>query len=193
MRISNKATTMSKIKLLISSIYRFFFPLEVVDIYKRMGVKIGDNCKFQFDVVIDFSHYWLIEIGNDVTLAPKVHILAHDASTFNHVGYTKIGKVKIGDNVFIGANSTILPGVTIGNNAIIGAGSIVTKDIPENAIAVGNPAKIIGDLHTFLEKTKEEMTKFPLFEEEYTLRAGINGKKKQEMIKLMSDKYGFVR
>jgi len=184
---------MSKIKLLISSIYRFFFPLELVDIYKRMGVKIGDNCKFQFDVVIDFSHYWLIEIGNDVTLAPKVHILAHDASTFTHVGYTKIGKVKIGDNVFIGANSIILPGVTIGNNAIIGAGSIVTKDIPENSIAVGNPAKIIGDLHTFLEKTKDEMTKFPLFEEEYTLRAGINDEKKREMIKLMSDKYGFVR
>ena len=72
-----------------------------MDIYKRMGVKIGSNCKFQFDVVIDFSHYWLIEIGNDVTLAPRVHILAHDASTFNHVGYTKIGKVNIGDNVLL--------------------------------------------------------------------------------------------
>lgn len=65
-----------------------------------MGVKIGGNCKFQFEVVIDYSHYWLIEIGNDVTLAPRVHILAHDASTYNHFGYTKIGKVKIEDNVF---------------------------------------------------------------------------------------------
>ena len=184
---------MNKFKLLLSKIYRFFFPLELVDVYKRMGVKIGDNCKFQFDVIIDYSHYWLIEIGNDVTLAPRVHILAHDASTFNHVGYSKIGKVKIGNNVFIGANSTILPGVIIGNNTIIGAGSVVTKDIPENSIAVGNPAKVIGDIPTFLSKTKEEMSKYPLFEEEYTLRAGVNSEQKLKMINLINDRYGYIR
>ena len=181
------------IEKLLRKIYRFFFPITLLESYKKMGVKIGDNCKFQFDVVIDYSHYWLIEIGNDVTLAPKVHILAHDASTFNHVGYSKIGKVKIGDNVFIGANSTILPGVTIENNTIIGAGSIVTKDIPKNSIAVGNPAKVIGNITTFLSKTKEEMSKYPLFEEEYTLRAGINSEKKQKMIDLINDRYGYIR
>ena len=184
---------MNKLKLLLSRIYRFFFPLELVDVYKRMGVNIGENCKFQFDVVIDYSHYWLIEIGNDVTLAPRVHVLAHDASTFNHVGYSKIGKVKIGDNVFIGANSTVLPGVIIGKNVIIGAGSVVTKDIPENSIAVGNPAKVIGDISSFLSKTKEEMSKFPLFEEEYTLRAGVDIQKKEKMMNLMSSKYGYIR
>jgi maltose O-acetyltransferase len=178
---------------LLRKMYRFFFPITLLESYKKMGVKIGDNCKFQFDVVIDYSHYWLIEIGNDVTLAPRVHILAHDASTFNHVGYSKIGKVKIGDNVFIGANSTILPGVIIENNTIIGAGSVVTKDIPKNSIAVGNPAKVIGNITTFLSKTKEEMSKYPLFEEEYTLRAGVNSEKKQKMINLINDRYGYIR
>ena len=131
------------IKKLISKVYRFFWPLDLVDVYKRMGVKIGDNCKFQFDVVLDYSHYWLIEIGNNVILAPRVHILAHDASTYNYVGYSKIGKVKIGDNVFIGANSIILPGTIIADNVIIGAGSVVTKDVPKNKLAYGNPARII--------------------------------------------------
>ena len=182
-----------KLRMLFSSIYRFFFPLKLVDIYKRMGVKIGENCKFQFDVVIDYSHYWLIEIGNDVTLAPRVHILAHDASTFNHVGYSKIGKVKIEDNVFIGANSTILAGVIIGENAIIGAGSVVTKDIPENSIAAGNPAKVIGNIPSFLAKTKREMSEFPLFEDEYTLRSGINDEMKKKMIGSINNRYGFVR
>lgn len=158
-----------------------------------MGVKIGENCKIQFDVVVDYSHYWLIEIGDNVTIAPRVHILAHDASTFNYFGYTKIGKVNIGDNVFIGASSIILPGVKIGKNSIIGAGSVVTKDIPENSIAVGNPAKVIGDISSFHAKTKREMSEFPLFEEEYTLRSGINDEMKKKMIGSINNRYGFVR
>ena len=58
----------------------------------------------------------------------------------------RYGKIIIGNNCFIGARSTILPGVTIGDNTIIGAGSVVTKDIPSNVVAVGNPCKIIKDI-----------------------------------------------
>jgi len=182
-----------KLKVLLSRIYRFFFPLSLVEIYKRMGVKIGANCKFQFDVVIDFSHYWLIEIGNDVTLAPRVHILAHDASTFNHVGYTKIGKVNIGDNVFIGAGTIVLPGVIIGENSIIGAGSVVANDIPENSVAVGSPAKVVSTLTDYLGKINLQMNDYPTFEEEYTLRQGVSKEKRQEMNDEMKDRFGFVR
>ena len=98
---------MNKFRKLLSNIYRFFYPLSLVEMFKRMGVKIGDNCKFQFDVVIDYAHYWLITIGNNVTLAPRVHILAHDASTKHHTNYTKIGLVRIEDNVFVGAGSIV--------------------------------------------------------------------------------------
>ena len=75
------------------------------------------------ECIIDPGHCWLISVGDRVTLAPRVHILAHDASLKETLGYTKIGRVKIGNDVFIGANTTILPGVTIGDKVVIGANS----------------------------------------------------------------------
>lgn len=65
------------------------------------------------------------------------------------------GKVKIGNNVFIGMQSTILKGVTIGNNVIIGANSLVNKDVPDNCVVAGNPAKVIMSLDEYYEKRKE--------------------------------------
>lgn len=178
---------MNKLRLLLSKIYRFFYPIDLVTMYKKMGVKIGENCKFQFETVIDYSHYWLIEIGNNVTLAPRVHVLAHDASTKTHLNYTRIGKVKIGNNVFVGAGSIILPGVEIGDNAIVGSGSIVTKSIPANSVYSGNPAKFICTLEDFLRKHKTNMEVSPLFDESYTQRLNVSEQKKQEMINLLTE------
>ena len=97
----------------------------------KMGMKVGKNFGRLNGVILDPSHCWLIEIGDNVTLAPRVHILCHDASTKQFLGYTKIGRVTIGDNVFVGADTVVLPGVTIGNNVVIGANSTVTHDVPE--------------------------------------------------------------
>ena len=105
-----------------------------------MGMVCGKNFARMKDVILDPSHCWLIEIGDNVTLAPRVHILCHDASTKLFLGYTKIGRVTIGDNVFIGAGSVVLPGVTIGNNVIVGANSTVTHDIPDNTVYAGTRA-----------------------------------------------------
>ena len=83
-------------------------------------------------------------IGNNVLICPKVNLITlnHDFNLENR--FATIAKpIKIEDNVWIGINSTILPDVTIGKNAIVGARSVVTKDVPENAVVVGNPAKII--------------------------------------------------
>ena len=79
------------------------------------GLKLGKDCNIQFETIIDWSHCWSIEIGDRVTLAPRVHILAHDASTKRPLGYTALGRVKIGNDVFVGAGTIILPGVEIGD------------------------------------------------------------------------------
>lgn len=106
------------------------------NIHIGKNVFINSGCKFQDQGGIYLDDGVLV--GHNVVLCT----LNHDMQPEKRRGmYPK--PVRIGKNVWIGSNSTILPGVTIGDNAVIGAGSVVTKDIPENAVAVGNPAKII--------------------------------------------------
>jgi acetyltransferase-like isoleucine patch superfamily enzyme len=85
-----------------------------------------------------------IHFGSNVEIAPGCRLISsnHDLEDFSKAMPSK-GPIVIGDNVWIGANCVILPGVKIGSNVIIGAGSIVTKDVPNNSIAVGNPCKVI--------------------------------------------------
>ena len=185
---------MNRLRLLMSKIYRFFFPIDEATKYKRMGVKIGANCNIQNEVMIDYSHYWLITIGDNVTLAPRVHILAHDASTKKSLGYTKIGRVVIGDNVFIGAGTVVLTNVNIGANSIIGAGSVVSSDVLAGSVAVGCPAKVICSVNEYYERQKAKMSVENCFDESYTLKGGVTSDKKAKMIEVI-DKYkcAFVR
>jgi galactoside O-acetyltransferase len=105
---------------------------------------IGDNFYANFNLVLvdDID----IFIGNNVMFAPNVTISVTGHPV--HPDLRKNGEqfsfpVTIEDNVWVGSNVVILPGVTIGKNSVIGAGSIVTKDIPENVVAVGNPCKVL--------------------------------------------------
>jgi len=158
----------------------------------KQGLVVGRNFAMLEDVFIDPSHMWHIEIGNDVTLGPRVQILAHDASTKRHLGRTRIGKVVIGDQVFVGASSIILPGVTIGSNVIIGAGSIVTRDIPGGVVAAGNTARVLCPLSEFLERRTAEMASSPNFGIEYTIRGNITEQRKDEMNVRMKNRFGYV-
>ena len=157
-----------------------------------MGMKVGRNFGRLNGVILDPSHCWLIEIGDNVTLAPRVHILCHDASTKTFLNYTKIGRVTIGDNVFIGAESVVLPGVTIGSNVIVGANSTVTHDVPEGTVVAGSPARVICTLEEYLNKERGRMANAPCYGEEYTLRKDVSMEKRKEQKAALEGKIGYI-
>lgn len=157
-----------------------------------MGMTCGDNFTRMKGAILDPSHCWLIEIGNNVTIAPRVHILCHDASTKHFLGYTKIGRVTIGDNVFIGAESVVLPGIKIGNNSIIGANSTVTHDVPDNMVYAGNPAREIYSLNEYLAKERERMKSSPCYGEEYTLRKNVTMSLKKKQKRDLRNTIGYI-
>lgn len=156
-----------------------------------MGMKVGKNFKRLHGTILDPGHCWLIEIGDDVTMAPRVHVLCHDASTKLFLGHTKIGKVSIGNRVFIGANTVILPGVHIGDDVIVGANSTVTHDIPSRSVAVGSPAKVIGSLDAYLEKEKQRMEGAPVYDESYVL-GRITKEKREQQKEELEGKIGYI-
>jgi acetyltransferase-like isoleucine patch superfamily enzyme len=101
----------------------------------------------------------MISFGNNVHVASGVTFINHDITSmmFNYMDKAhkyrlRQGEIRIGNNVFIGSNSTILYDVTIGDNVIIGAGSLVNKDIPSGSVAAGVPAKIIGSFDDYRMK-----------------------------------------
>lgn len=157
-----------------------------------MGMKVGKNFKRLNGVILDPAHCWLITIGDDVTMAPRVHILCHDASTKTFLNYTKIGRVNIGNNVFIGAESVVMPGVTIGNNVIIGVNSTVTHDVPDGMVVVGSPARILCTTEDYLSKEKAAMKNCPVYGEEYTLRQNVSMDMRMQMKDNLNGTKGFI-
>ncbi|WP_297974551.1 DapH/DapD/GlmU-related protein [uncultured Bacteroides sp.] len=115
-------------------------------------VKFKHGQRFYSNSLIDTLFPELVEIGDDFISAPGSVILAHDASTFWYTGKYRVQKTKIGNRVFLGANSIILPGVVVGDNVIIGSGSVVTKDITSNSVVAGNPARVISTINEYIDK-----------------------------------------
>lgn len=103
---------------------------------------------------------WIITLGNNVYITNGVRFVTHDGGTLlfrDQVPDLEITKpITIGNDVYVGNNVLLLPGVTIGNKVIIGAGAVVTHDIPDNSVAVGVPAKVIKTADEYLEKVKRE-------------------------------------
>ncbi len=177
---------------ILRRIFRGASDLEKLEQLKQYGLVVGNNLALQPGVIIDQHHCWHIRIGDDVGIASGVIILSHDASMKKYLGYTRVGKIDIGDKVVVGAGSVILPGVTIGDNSIIGAGSVVAKDIPPDVVAAGNPAKVICSLDEYIERHKKELEASPKFGKEYTTKRNVTAKMRDEMNRKMVNRIGYI-
>lgn len=121
--------------------------------FRDKGVKIGENMR-AFSPPTSAEPY-LLEFGNNITISSGVKFTTHDNSAIKVIPNSTdlFGRIKIGDNCFIGQNSLILPGVEIADNTIVAAGSVVTKSFKkEGKIIGGNPAKVIGNIEEYVEK-----------------------------------------
>lgn len=160
-----------------------------IKMWKRNGLEVGENFNLERGAYIDSSFPWLIKIGNNVTIAPEALVLSHDGSTKKVIGYSKIGNVTIGDNVFIGAKTVILPNTEIGNNVIIGASSVVSGRFPDGVVIAGNPARILCSTENFRNKHEELCNKKSKYGKEY-LRKTITSERKEEMKNKLKDECG---
>lgn len=155
----------------------------------KRGIKIGANCEIYGNVNFGSEPY-LIEIGEHVRITRGVSFITHDGGMWvlRNNGMLKdadyFGRIKVGNNVHIGINSIIMPGVTIGNNVVIGAGSVVTRNIPDNCIAAGVPAKVIRSLEDYYKKYKNKV--------DYTKHLNPQDKKNYLLTKYKGARLGIV-
>ena len=172
---------MIKIKKKIFKLYReTFWSLEKQA--KAAGVTIGESNFIA-------SHFWssepyLIKIGSHCAITAGVKIFTHGGARSVRRWYPKFdifGKVTIGDYVYIGTSSLIMPGVTIGNNVLIAAGSIITKSIPSNVVVAGNPAKYVCSIEEYLDRNMKYNTD----------TKGLSNEKKKELL-LSLDESKFI-
>lgn len=129
----------------------------------RYAKKIGVNIKGQLHLYGNVkwgTEPWIITLGNNVYITDGVRFVTHDGGTLlfrTQIPDLEITKpITIGDDVYIGNDVILLPGITIGNRVVIGAGAVVTKDIPDNTVAVGVPATVVKTADEYFKKLKEE-------------------------------------
>jgi acetyltransferase-like isoleucine patch superfamily enzyme len=132
---------------LVSAIRR---RLDPIGFARSIGVTVGERCRL---IQVTYStEPYLVHIGNHVS-ATKTHFETHDGGVWvfrdKHPDIDIVRPIHVGDNVYFGYGCIVLPGVKIGSNVVVGAGSIVTRDIPDNSVSVGVPARVIKHLDEY--------------------------------------------
>jgi acetyltransferase-like isoleucine patch superfamily enzyme len=117
---------------------------------KKLGVKVGKDCRL---INVEYgTEPYLVSLGDHVS-ATKVQFITHDGGVWvfreKNPKIDVIAPIKVGNNVFLGFEAIILPGVTIGDNVVVGAGSIVTKNVPSNCVVAGVPARYIKSIDDY--------------------------------------------
>jgi maltose O-acetyltransferase len=160
---------------------------------QRAGLRLGHNVFVAGGTHLDPDFCWLIEIGDDTVISLGVMVLAHDASTRRHVGYTRVARVRIGSRVFIGAHAIVLPGVTVGDDAVVGAGSVVRHDVAPGTVVAGNPAHRISDTEDYAEHHRELLAERPCWPREgWTVAGGITDRNKDAMREALREGEAYV-
>lgn len=129
-----------------------------VEAARDRGVRVGEGCRIY---ITSFgSEPFLISIGDRVTVTSGVRLLTHDGSTWvvrdGRERYYRYGAIRIGNDVFIGTGAIVLPGVRIGSRVVVAAGAVVTRDVPDNSVVAGNPARVISEFSAFENKVRSE-------------------------------------
>ena len=136
-----------------------------INYLRKQGAKIGRGTKLNCTTNAFGTEPYLVEVGEMSYFSAGVQMFTHDGGVMvlNHMGFfggkkmDKMGRIKIGNNVYIGTNAMILPDVTIGDNCVIGAGAIVTKNIPSGSVAAGVPAKVICSVEDYGNRAKNKV------------------------------------
>lgn len=146
------------VKFPINYLYARLAPVRYA---KKLGVRMKGSVTIYGTSYFMFSaEPYLVTLGDNVFISIDASFVCHDGSTLPFrktiPDLELAGEIVVGNNVFVGTKALILPGITIGNNCIIGANSVVTKDVPDNCVVAGNPARIIKSIEDFLSKAQEE-------------------------------------
>ena len=158
---------------------------------RKQGVRIGKNSSILYPSYVDGRLPYLLEIGDDVVISLYVTILTHDAASAYAGDLVKVGRVRIHDHVFIGANTTVMCNVSIGPNAIVGAGSVVSRDVPPDSVAAGNPAKLVCSMDQFTAKHRELGGRQPLFEGKQFQHPYVPDERKTFLSGQLQDTFGY--
>lgn len=158
-----------------------------IDRLAAQGLTRGTNLHLGKPVYVDGLHPWLITLGDDVTLAPYVAVITHDASLKHHTGTTRLGRVDIGDRVYVGVGAIILPGTKIGDDSVVGAGAVVHGDIPPSSLVTGNPGKAqpIKSVVAWYRASAKRAPSWP--DEGSSVDTGITEERKREQFEALAD------